>query len=164
MKRERTMTKLIFSLLVLGSTLAFLTLCMAEDPDPDIPSEPLIRADTQPILDLPFKIGESGSYCLTANLTHLDPLTNAIEVEANNVTIDLCGYSITGPTIAHNEMCSGIYMNGRKNVEIRNGTVRAIGLHSLKEIFMPAKILVIHKPTGQAKKPVKLAVAFMGPK
>lgn len=123
MKTERTKTHFILSLLALGSTVTYLALCKAEDPYPGMPSEPVIRADTQSIPNLPFTIHDSGSYCLTANLTHLDPLTNAIEVDANNVTIDLCGYSITGPTIAHNEMCSGIYMNGRKNVEIRNGTI-----------------------------------------
>ncbi|MBN2317244.1 MAG: right-handed parallel beta-helix repeat-containing protein, partial [Sedimentisphaerales bacterium] len=61
--------------------------------------------------------------CLTQNLTHTDRYTNAIVVEANNVTIDLGGYSLMGPTSSFNETCSGIYMDGRTNVEIRNGTI-----------------------------------------
>ncbi|MFC1633330.1 nitrous oxide reductase family maturation protein NosD [Planctomycetota bacterium] len=123
MKAERTKTKLVLSLFVLGCTLTFLAFCMAEDTDPGMPSGPVKRSDAQPILELPFTISESGSYCLTQNLTHLDRYTNAIEVTADNVTIDLNGYSIIGPTTAYNETCSGIHMNGRKNVEIRNGTI-----------------------------------------
>ena len=123
MKAERTKTKLVLSLLALGSILTFLAFCMAEDPDPGIPSGPVLQSDAQPIPNLPYTISESGSYCLTQNLIHTDQYTNAIEVNADNVTIDLCGYSIIGPTATHNETCSGIYMNGCKNVEIRNGTI-----------------------------------------
>ncbi|MHC4487363.1 MAG: right-handed parallel beta-helix repeat-containing protein [Planctomycetota bacterium] len=123
MKAERTKRKLVLSLLALGSTLTFLAFCMAEDPDPGIPSGPVMQSDAQPIPNLPYTISESGSYCLTQNLIHTDESTNAIEVNADNVTIDLCGYSIIGPTTTHNETCSGIYMDGRKNVEIRNGTI-----------------------------------------
>jgi parallel beta-helix repeat protein len=123
MKAERTKTKLVLSLLALGSTLTFLAFCMAEDPDPGIPSGPVMQSDAQPIPNLPYTISESGSYCLTQNLIHTDESTNAIEVNADNVTIDLCGYSIIGPTTTHNETCSGIYMDGRKNIEIRNGTI-----------------------------------------
>jgi parallel beta-helix repeat protein len=123
MKPERTKTKLVLSLLALGSTLTFLAFCMAEDPDPGIPSGPVLQSDAQPIPNLPYTISESGSYRLTQNLIHTDESTNAIEVNADNVTIDLGGYSIIGPTTVHNETCSGIYMDGRKNVEIRNGTI-----------------------------------------
>lgn len=123
MKVERTKTKLVISLLALGCTLTFLAFCMAEDTDPGLPPGPVIRAEAQPIPELPFIISESGSYCLTQNLIHADPYTNAIEVKADNVTIDLGGYSLIGPTAEHNETCSAIYMNGRKNVEIRNGTI-----------------------------------------
>ncbi|MHC4631817.1 MAG: hypothetical protein ACYS9C_11190, partial [Planctomycetota bacterium] len=110
MKAERTKTKLVLSLLALGSTLTFVAFCMAEDPDPGIPSGPVLQSDAQPIPNLPYTISESGSYCLTQNLIHTDQLTNAIEVNADNVTIDLCGYSLIGPAATHNETCSGIYM------------------------------------------------------
>lgn len=123
MKAERKKTKLVLSLLALGSTLTFLAFCMAEDPDPGIPSGPVLKSDAQPIPNLPYTISEPGSYCLTQNLIHTDENTNAIEINADNVTIDLGGYSIIGPTAAHNETCSGIYMDGCKNVEIRNGTI-----------------------------------------
>ena len=114
---------MVLSLLVLGSTLTFLAFCMADDTAPGLPSGPTIRTNAQPIPELPYIISESGSYCLIQNLTHTDRYTNAIVVEANNVTIDLGGYSLIGPTSSFNETCSGIFMDGRTNVEIRNGTI-----------------------------------------
>jgi parallel beta-helix repeat protein len=130
MKTKRTRTKLALILLALGSALTFLAFSvwspqdsMADEPDPNTPPGPVGPSGAVPIPELPFKITESGSYCLTQNLTHTDRYTNAIEVDANNVTIDLGGFSIIGPTTSYNETCSGIYMNMRKNVEIRNGTI-----------------------------------------
>ena len=130
MKTERRKTKGVLSLFVLACTLTFMAFsvwsphdCMADDTDPGLPSDPAMRSNAKPIPELPFTISESGSYCLTQNLTHTDRYTNAIEIIADNVTIDLNGYSIIGPTTAYNETCSGIHMNGRKNVEIRNGTI-----------------------------------------
>jgi hypothetical protein len=63
-----------------------------------------------------FTISQSGSYYLTGNRL-CD--ANGIIVEANNVTIDLCGFSLIG-----NNAGSGIYMMDRTNVEISNGTIR----------------------------------------
>ena len=123
MKPKRSTTKLVLRLFVLGSTLTFLSFCMGDDTGPGIPSGPVLQSDAEPITELPFTISEPGSYCLTQNLTHTDRYTNAIEINANNVTIDLGGYSIIGPTTAYNETCSGIYMDMRSNVEIRNGTI-----------------------------------------
>ena len=67
------------------------------------------------ITTLPFTISTSGSYYLVSDLT----ASNGITVEANNVTIDLCGFSLVGSTNSG----GGIYMNGRSNVEVRNGTI-----------------------------------------
>ena len=123
MKVERTKAKLVLSLLALGCTLTFAAFCTADDSGPGLPSGPVLESDAKPILELPYEINEPGSYCLTHNLTHTDRYTNAIVVEANNVTIDLGGYSIMGPTTSYNETCSGIFMDMRDNVEIRNGTI-----------------------------------------
>lgn len=68
--------------------------------------------------DIPLTIGSSGSYYLTQNVTSS---TTAITVAADDVTIDLMGYTITGSEVAGTY---GVYMNRRKNVEIRNGTVQ----------------------------------------
>src|ERR1700729_54043 len=45
----------------------------------------------------PITISQPGSYKLAGNLTIGDKDTGAIEITANDVTIDLGGFSITGP-------------------------------------------------------------------
>jgi hypothetical protein len=47
-----------------------------------------------PISSLPYTISAAGSYYLTGNLT---ADANGILVDANNVTIDLAGFSLIGP-------------------------------------------------------------------
>ena len=73
------------------------------------------------ITSLPYTISAPGSYYLGGNLTYAGD-SHGITVNADNVTLDLMGFTLaytgTGTTY------SGIYMQGRKNVEIRNGTVR----------------------------------------
>ena len=131
MKVVKTKRRLVLGLLALGCTLMFQTFCTAQDPnlpdpnvlEPNMPSEPNVLPGPVPIMELPYTITESGSYCLIKNLTHTDRYTNAITVDANNVTIDLGGFSIIGPTTSFNDTCSGIYMDMRHNVEIRNGTI-----------------------------------------
>lgn len=62
-----------------------------------------------------FVITQSGSYYLAGNRL-CD--TNGIVVDANNVTIDLRGFTLTG-----NRKGAGIYMTDKFNVEILNGTI-----------------------------------------
>ncbi len=68
--------------------------------------------------DIPKTINTRGSYYLTEDI---NAATTAITVAADDVTIDLSGFTIAGPDSGS---YSGIYINGRSNVEIRNGTVR----------------------------------------
>jgi parallel beta-helix repeat protein len=82
------------------------------------PRIPISGSDTQAGL---FTISESGSYYLTGN--RLCGFTG-IQVDANDVTIDLMGFSLIG---LNSGQGSGIYMRSRYNVEIRNGTVRGFG-------------------------------------
>jgi parallel beta-helix repeat protein len=132
MEAKRSKTKLVVSLLVLGSTLTFLVFCMAGDPDPGIPSGPVLLSDAQPIPNLPYTISEPGSYHLDQNMTHSSRYTDAIEVNADDVTIDLMGHSLIGRS-STSGTSNGIYMNGRKNVEIRNGTVTKFGNNGIWE-------------------------------
>jgi len=124
--------------LALGSMLVFLALSMAGDSGSGAPigPGPTILTDAQPISSLPFTISQPGSYSLTQNLQDLffpsSPHDNAIEVNADNVTIDLGGYSLIGPG-ANSGTSNGIHMNGRTNVEICHGTVTGFGNNGIYE-------------------------------
>jgi hypothetical protein len=69
------------------------------------------------ITSLPYTISEPGFYYVTKNLTLASG--HGITVNADDVTIDLMGFSLTG-----NSSYIGIKMSQRKNVAIRNGTLR----------------------------------------
>jgi len=68
--------------------------------------------------DIPLTISTSGSYYLVENITASQ---NAINVFADDVTIDLQGFTIKGSDSVGS---CGFNMFGRRNVEIRNGTIR----------------------------------------
>lgn len=71
------------------------------------------------ITSLPYEIKTPGSYYLGGNLLYAGT-SNAITISSDNVTLDLMGFKLerTGAIVPH-----GIYMTGRTNVEIRNGTL-----------------------------------------
>lgn len=71
--------------------------------------------------DIPLIITASGSYYLAENVSLAAGSGRCIEVQADDVTIDLCGFVMSG---ADSSSSYGVYMNGRSNVEIRNGTIR----------------------------------------
>jgi len=74
-----------------------------------------------------FEITTPGSYYLTGNRTVTSTTVTGIWIDCSNVTIDLMGYSLTGPDSG---AYSGILINsgsGNGNIEIRNGTVNHFG-------------------------------------
>jgi parallel beta-helix repeat protein len=75
----------------------------------------------------PFTITEPGSYRLTSDLTVGDDATNGINISAGDVTLDLNGFTIRGPS---NGNSSGI-RSGQGNIRIRNGTIIAFGSHGV---------------------------------
>jgi len=79
------------------------------------------------ITSLPYTITAQGSYIINQNLK---ANWHGIKVQANNVTIDLNGYSISGNNASGGY---GVYMNGCSNVEIRNGTIRNFGSRGIYE-------------------------------
>ena len=89
-----------------GSTMKTL-----DEVEPRIP----IHAD-----DLPMTITESGSYYFTESIEYADANT-PITIEANDVTVDLMGYTLKGPDSGYSY---GIKLSECSNVEVRNGTVR----------------------------------------
>jgi parallel beta-helix repeat protein len=88
----------------------------------------------------PYVISQAGSYRLSGNLTVPDANTTAISVNADNVTIDLNGFSIIGPTVcvgtpvtSCSPTGSGVGVNGNlhRNITVVNGTVRGMGQDGL---------------------------------
>ncbi len=66
-----------------------------------------------------YIVSSPGSYYLPGNFT---TTKGGIKVGTDDVTIDLSGYTMTGPVSGSR---SGFYLNGVDNVEIRNGTIRS---------------------------------------
>ncbi|MBU0961866.1 MAG: right-handed parallel beta-helix repeat-containing protein [Proteobacteria bacterium] len=77
----------------------------------------------QEITSLPATISSSGFYFITKDLSS-DSSLPGIAITADNVTLDLMGFSLVGPGASF-VSSNGIHMDGRSNVEIRNGTVRS---------------------------------------
>jgi len=83
----------------------------------------------------PVTITESGSYRLTSNLSTTSANTTLIQVNADNVSIDLNGFSLTGPAVCSGSTVTctntgtgdGIDAGNDVNIIIRNGTIRGMG-------------------------------------
>jgi len=73
----------------------------------------------------PYKIKNSGSYILTSNLTN-SKSTDAIDVTAAQVTIDLNGFEILGPGSSVATV-TGINASGLIDVTVENGAVSEFG-------------------------------------
>jgi hypothetical protein len=76
------------------------------------------------ITSLPYTISTQGIYCLTGNLETNMNLGFAIDITTNNVVLDLNGFKIGGLAAGTGTGAYGIHALSRKNITIRNGTVR----------------------------------------
>jgi parallel beta-helix repeat protein len=74
----------------------------------------------------PYVISTSGSYKLTGSLT-VPASTNGINVTANNVTIDMNGFLITGSG-STSGLINGVSASGIADVTVENGTITGMGL------------------------------------
>ena len=78
-----------------------------------------------PISSIPYTINASGSYYLTQDVGPAGQDTDGILISADNVTLDLNGFSVIGPGIDQGSSGDGIDDDGtRKSIVVRNGTVR----------------------------------------
>jgi hypothetical protein len=83
----------------------------------------------------PVTISRPGSYKLTSNLFIGNPVANAIEIVADNVTLNLNGFMVQGPTVCTGTplVCTpccagdGVVASARTNVSVLNGTVVGMG-------------------------------------
>jgi hypothetical protein len=83
--------------------------------------------------DVPLVITKPGSYCLISNLTVSSPNSAAISIGADNVTIDLNGFTISGPGKDNNSGFGIVDQQGKlpgmvNNAVVRGGTVRGWGI------------------------------------
>lgn len=104
----------------------------------------------------PVTISQPGSYRLDSNLTLPDIFTTAILVHADNVTIDLNGFSIIGPSTCPVGNCafsvSGIDASSTvNNFTVKNGMIRGIqgaGINVLGSAAHIEKVLVSNSKFG----------------
>jgi hypothetical protein len=83
----------------------------------------------------PVTIG-SGSYYLTGSLNISSTSANGITVSGSNVTLDLNGFTLTGPSSGTG---AGVYLTGGiSNVTVVNGTIRNWGLHGINALGNPS--------------------------
>ena len=75
------------------------------------------------ITSIPYKITEPGVYCLTGNLSLGKVTGRAIFIDADDVVLDLNGWTLEG-TGGLATLLVGIKAYQRKNITIRNGTIR----------------------------------------
>ena len=85
------------------------------------------------ITTVPVAITSPGLYYLSNNLTSSGTSNNAITVDADDVTIDLMGFCLTGPGKTSGTGNNGILVAAtRTNVEIRNGSIKAFGFDGIQ--------------------------------
>ncbi|MHC4618137.1 MAG: right-handed parallel beta-helix repeat-containing protein [Planctomycetota bacterium] len=132
MKTKHKRRKALVCGLALAGLVAVSLVGYAGNLEPSAPPGPTMKTldEVEPRIPLSQKttpgdafylyvITEPGSYYLTEDTT---ATRTGIKVGADNVTIDLMGYNLIGTP---SELLGfGVYMSGRSNVEIRNGTVR----------------------------------------
>jgi hypothetical protein len=94
----------------------------------------------------PVTISEPGSYRLSSNLVVREAGVTVIEITANDVTLDLAGFSIVGPNQCAGTPVTCTIQGGGgigvkavadagpspENVRLLNGTVRGMGGHGIR--------------------------------
>lgn len=87
------------------------------------PRSPISSAITPGDADSVYRISASGSYYLTGNITGQSG-KHGIEIDADNVTLDLCGFELTG---AANSLDGVNIESGLSGITVRDGAIRNWG-------------------------------------
>jgi hypothetical protein len=88
-----------------------------------------------------LSLSSPGFYFLAGTLSYSGS-GNAITIGADDVTLDLMGFSLIGP--GGSSSAIGVYMNGHSNVEVRNGSVRGFSIGVYEATFSGSKDRVIN--------------------
>ncbi|MFZ5453193.1 MAG: hypothetical protein ACOZF2_15145 [Thermodesulfobacteriota bacterium] len=100
--------------------LAALLLCAAPVPAADgllvVGGHPAMGTR---ITSLPYTISVPGHYFISRNLSYTGG--HGITVNSSNVTLDLMGFTVTGPNVSSSYV--GVIIHNQNNVEVRNGTL-----------------------------------------
>ncbi len=137
METKKAKTTVLVGLLALAGLAVIFLPAYAGNLEPSAPPGPTMKTldEVEPRIpihasDLPLTITEPNSYYFTETIEFESNDANAITIDANDVTIDLAGFSLIGP--GSGTGC-GIYMNGRCHVEIRNGKIEGFGSHGIAD-------------------------------
>ena len=76
------------------------------------------------IAKLPYIITAPGIYCLQSDLSTDIATGAAIEVAADDVVLDLNRHALDGSAAGASTEAYGVYAFDRKNITLRNGTIR----------------------------------------
>ena len=106
METKQKRTKVVASVLVLAGLLVFALTAIGGNLEPKAPPGPTMKTLDEvepriPVQSLPgdanslYVISQQGSYYLTGNITG-EPNKCGIMIAANNVTVDLMGFTLTG--------------------------------------------------------------------
>ena len=116
---------------ILVAAVAIFAAGAAQSEPIDVPSDIAILNCKQ-FKKLPKVIRKPGIYCVWRNL-HWDGTAGfAIEIRADNVTLNFNGYTISGVSSGSlGTGTTGIYAADRRNINIRNGMIRGFnrGIH-----------------------------------
>src|SRR5262249_51967263 len=151
-RRRQTMFNHILLTLLWSSTLIGLARGAQAADGPTLIDQRAAQAGKVTALDtpgFPVTISQSGSYRLTGNLNVPDAATTAIEITADNVTLDLNGFTISGPNVCTPNPTRCTYSGGAgigvmavgppgvvspANVRVMNRIVRGMRGHTIRMI------------------------------
>jgi len=115
-------------LIIIYLTLSALFLCIPNSFSADLGIGVVSISQRQ----IPMIITKPGSYRLVGNLNVSSPNVTAISIDTDNVTIDLNGFTISGPGFQVGDIPAFGIVNAVtrtvNNVAVRNGTVQGFGL------------------------------------
>ena len=84
---------------------------------------PVVAATCQPITSVPITLSAPGVYCLAGSFTFAPAVGAAIDIVADDVTLDLGHYALTG-TAGPASQAVGIQATTRRGLTVRGGTLR----------------------------------------